>query len=153
MWLENGEEVSGEVLLSTALIQVVDCNGRVHDCRALLDTGSQPNLITDEFVERVGLSKNSVEVVLAGIGNKPSHIRDRCSLMIQSNRTGFRKNVSCLVVPKICGLVPSQNIPVKNLVIPHHIQLADPGFSTPGQIDLLLGVDIFYEMLCVGQIS
>lgn len=37
--------------------------------------------------------------------------------------------------------------------IPQHIQLADPEFFKPKEIDALLGVEIFYDLLCVGQID
>lgn len=39
-----------QVLLSTALISVYDVDGKEHTCRALLDPGSQINLVTEELV-------------------------------------------------------------------------------------------------------
>jgi len=38
------------------------------------------------------------------------------------------------------------------LEIPGHLPLADPHFDTPGDIDLLIGADYFYEIMCVGQV-
>lgn len=90
--MDSGDEVPSKVLLSTALLQVVSQDGKVHNCRALLDTGSQPNLITNELVEQFGLPKNCVQVTLAGVGNNPSSVGYRCSLMLQSNRTGFKRS-------------------------------------------------------------
>nr|CAD7442429.1 unnamed protein product [Timema bartmani] len=41
------------VLLSTALIDVLDVNGDPHVCRVLLDSGSHSNSITEELVQRL----------------------------------------------------------------------------------------------------
>ena len=40
-----------------------------------------------------------------------------------------------------------------HLEIPKNITLADPEFYNPSEIDLLIGVKLFYKLLCVGQIS
>uniref|UniRef100_A0A6P7H172 Uncharacterized protein LOC114349075 n=1 Tax=Diabrotica virgifera virgifera TaxID=50390 RepID=A0A6P7H172_DIAVI len=152
VWLENGAAVPGEVLLSTALVQILDGNGKACTCRALLDSGSQPNLISEEVVKRLNLPRKSVELTLAGVGSKAAQVKYRCNGTVESIGVGFRKNVSFLIVPPITEMIPSQNIPTTRLNIPKHLRLADPGFHKPGKIDLLLGVDIFYELLCVGQI-
>lgn len=34
-----------------------------------------------------------------------------------------------------------------------NIKLADPAFHLPGKIDLLLGSEVFWSLLCVGQIQ
>ncbi|XP_072400762.1 uncharacterized protein [Diabrotica undecimpunctata] len=152
VWLENGAAVPGEVLLSTALVQIIDGNGKACTCRALLDYGSQPNLISEEVVKRLNLPRKSVDLTLAGVGSKVAQVKYRCNGTVESIGVGFKKTVSFLIVPQITGVIPSQNIPTTRLNIPKHLRLADPGFHKPGKIDLLLGVDIFYELLCVGQI-
>jgi len=56
-----------------------------------------------------------------------------------------------IVVPKITGQLPPQNI--KTICnVPDNIKLADPHFNTPQKIDILLGATHFYEFLCDGQI-
>ena len=49
--------------------------------------------------------------------------------------------------------MPSIEIDRSNLEIPKYITLADPEFYKPSEIDLLIGVKLFYKLLCVGQIS
>ncbi|XP_072395145.1 uncharacterized protein [Diabrotica undecimpunctata] len=152
VWLEDGAGVPGEVLLSTALVQIIDGNGKACTWRAQLDSGSQPNLISEEVVKRLNLPRKSVDLTLAGVGSKVAQVKYRCNGTVESIGVGFRKTVSFLIVPQITEVIPSQNIPTTRLNIPKHLRLADPGFHKPGKIDLLLGVDIFYELLCVGQI-
>ncbi|KAM3959393.1 uncharacterized protein ACR2FA_009203 [Aphomia sociella] len=43
------------VLLSTALVQVSDANGRLHNARLLLDNGSTSHFVTRELCERLSL--------------------------------------------------------------------------------------------------
>lgn len=45
------------VLLSTAKIHMRDRSGGMHECRALLDSGSQPNFMSRELSERLGLPR------------------------------------------------------------------------------------------------
>jgi len=45
------------VLLATAEIKVKDCKGKLYNCRALLDCGSQSNFITESTVRRLRLEQ------------------------------------------------------------------------------------------------
>lgn len=36
--------------------------------------------------------------------------------------------------------------------IPKNIQLADPQFNVPSQVQILIGADLFWRLMCVGQI-
>jgi len=39
------------------------------------------------------------------------------------------------------------------LEVPSNIRLADPEFSVPREIDLLIGAEKFWDLICVGQIK
>ncbi|KAJ8980871.1 hypothetical protein NQ317_001335, partial [Molorchus minor] len=130
---------NGEVLLSTALVQVLDCTGQVFICRALLDNGSQSNLVTAKLCQRLQLGQQPVEISIIGVNQVVSEIKEKCLVKIRSLQTGYEDEVSCLVVPQISEAIPSHN--------------ADSGFSKKGQIDILLGADVFYEILCGEQIK
>lgn len=53
----------------------------------------------------------------------------------------------------IVNLLPSQMINASNLNIPDHIRsnLADPQFNIPGSIDLLIGTELFFEVLGIDK--
>lgn len=142
-----------EVLLSTALIQVKDYKGHYHTCRALLDSGSQSNLITSDLCKKLGLEKTSVHLAVVGIGQAVSNISDRCSVLFHSLHNKFELTISCLILSKISENVPSAFVNISSLDIPPHIRLADPCYNTPGPIDILLGAGLFYRLLSSGQIS
>ncbi|GFV35526.1 uncharacterized protein TNCV_3205571 [Trichonephila clavipes] len=65
--------------------------------------------------------------------------------------SSFKKELNLLVVKRITDLTPSQIINV-SLDMPNEIKLADYEFNIPGKIDVLLGAEIFYELLRPGQI-
>ncbi|XP_050508013.1 uncharacterized protein LOC126885481 [Diabrotica virgifera virgifera] len=143
----------GQAILSTAVIQVFDKNGRVHHCRALLDCGSQSNLITRELAEKLALSMSEVNISIVGIGHAVSNIRSKCTAKIQSKQSSFFTSLSCLVVNRICDRIPAYSFNIGNLAIPQHLKLADPSFHVASKIDILIGVDTFWKILCVGQFS
>lgn len=65
---------TGQVLLCTALIEVVD-NNNTYTARALLDMGSQSSFITSAFKERIGLScQNTNPINICGINNAACNI-------------------------------------------------------------------------------
>ncbi|KAJ8969787.1 hypothetical protein NQ317_018783, partial [Molorchus minor] len=86
-----------EVILSTALVQVVNWQGYPVTCRALLDNGSQSNLITEEMCKRLGLERQNVEVSISGINQVVSKIKNKCLVNIQSLHNNFERLLSCLV--------------------------------------------------------
>ncbi|XP_072400609.1 uncharacterized protein [Diabrotica undecimpunctata] len=151
--LDNGIEVPGEILLSTALIQVMARDGSWQTCRILLDSGSQPNLITSELATKLDLQQDTVTMRIFGINQKSSGVSGRCMVSFKSIHSSFQKTISCLVVAKICGFIPCQNLNTCQLDIPPHLPLADAGFGCSAKVDMLLGTEIFYSLLCVGQIK
>ncbi|XP_035213351.1 uncharacterized protein LOC118187270 [Stegodyphus dumicola] len=48
--------------------------------------------------------------------------------------------------------MPSRQIDVCNIEIPQGVTLADPDFHKPGKIQLLLGSEIFFDLIRSGQI-
>lgn len=71
---------------------------------------------------------------------------------VASKHGGCRFKIQCLIVPQITeDLMPNSAFDSKHMGIPSHIKLADPSFNVPGQIDMLIGAEWFWDLLCVGQ--
>lgn len=79
-------------------------------------------------------------------------IRNSIKAEIFSRYSNYHGLVDFFILPQICDTLPSQFIEKSTLNIPHNIQLADPEFHKPNQIDALLGVETFYNLMCIGQI-
>ena len=66
--------------------------------------------------------------------------------------TGKKVEVTAVIVPKVTCDLPMAPVAF-DLIWSHlnDITLADPGFGQPGRIDVLLGADIFVDILCDGR--
>jgi hypothetical protein len=143
-----------QVLLSTAVILVRDNTGKYQSCRALIDVGSQSNFVTVETCKRLRVNSKETNIRVTGIGNANGSIVNKiASLQVKSFHNAFGANLNCLVVPIITYSVPAESINASLLQIPNNIKLADPQFHRSGPIDILIDAEIFWDLLCVGQIK
>ncbi|CAK1600411.1 unnamed protein product [Parnassius mnemosyne] len=76
-----------------------------------------------------------------------------CCVPIKSLNETFNTNLFCFVLPHITDEVPSQEIPLNDIKIPSNLCLADPRFHTPSSVDLIIGADVFWDLLGVRKIS
>lgn len=145
--------VPSQILLSTALLYVEDHHGHTHECRALLDSGSQSNFVTNNFCKRLRLQMNEINFIISGVGQAMANIKQNTSIKIRSRNNHFHKTISCLVLPKITEYLPAMSFSHNQLQIPSHLNLADPSFNKSSPIDMLLGSQVFWEIICVGQVQ
>lgn len=141
------------VLLSTALVKVVDSKGHRHTARALLDNGSTVNLITRELCGKLGLSRRDTNFNISGINNQNSSSTQSCNLVIESSYSDYRVNLECIVLPNITKALPSTNINISHLPMPSGLHLADPNFNVSSAIDILVGAEVFWSILCNNSID
>ncbi|CAK1596635.1 unnamed protein product [Parnassius mnemosyne] len=59
----------------------------------------------------------------------------------------YNIQISCYVINEITGDLPKCPIDKKQLNLPTHIELADPSFDQPSSIHMLIGADIFWDIL------
>lgn len=142
-------KLNEQVVLSTALIEVVNpLNNKSEQVRALLDSGSQSTLITTSLKLKLGLTSlptNPIKIV--GIGNAPSVVTERCVVRLRAISKSFEATALCLVMPELTGKLPKSLIDPNLLNIPADIELADPLFYQPANIDILIGADLFWEIV------
>lgn len=145
------------VLLSTALINVVNETTNEHYvARALLDSGSQISIVTESFCNKLGLScrraKDNLNVY--GIGNTKLQCVESCNFVIKSIHNDFSVEINCIVLPKITNMLPNVKINVNELKIPGDVfvNLADSRFYEPANVDILIGADLFWELITGQQI-
>ncbi|XP_028168406.1 uncharacterized protein LOC114358595 isoform X6 [Ostrinia furnacalis] len=142
------------VFLSTAMVRAYDSRHQTHNLRVLLDSGSQSNFISEKAFQLLKLAKRNVNMEVIGFNDTSTKIKEYCNLNIESNDRQFQTKLTCLIVPQICNL-PNYNSPkiTQLLNIPAHIKLADENFSSAGEVDLLIGAELFYNLLCFGRHS
>lgn len=141
------------VILATALVSLRDSQGNQRDCRALLDGGAQSHFITQDLCDQMKLKLIPINQSVAGLGKQPTNLNYKTEIILKSRCNAFSAKITCLVIQRITGELPNSTIERANLKIPQNLRLADPQFHTPRAIDLFIGAELFWSLLCVGQIS
>jgi len=143
-----------QVLLSTAEVIVEDGRQQLYKARTLIDAGSQANFITDAAAKKLGLSRKQYHVTIQGIGNN-SNVQSKglVSLKLASTKNSFQMNIDAVVLPKICGDLPSAPVDSSKWQHIRHLDLADPNFNVPNKIDILLGAEVFSQILLNNKID
>jgi hypothetical protein len=139
---------SSIILLSTAIVLIEDRNNKSHKCRALLDAGSMNSYITSSFSKKLRLQQKAVNITVGGIGQISTNIKQAVQVNIKSQYNKFSANLSCFVLEKITENLPLVTINMSAINIPKELQLADPKFLETAPIDLLIGADLFWNLLC-----
>lgn len=139
-----------QVLLSTAIVEVCDINNTYIVVRALLDSGSQRCFITDALCKYLRLPTIQSTHNITGIGNSVMRSEQSCELFMRSRINHFSTRLKCCVLPNITFCLPNTNIDSTSLQIPQNIELADPKYYVPSDIDILIGADVFWGLLQEG---
>ncbi|XP_071576231.1 uncharacterized protein [Temnothorax nylanderi] len=141
-----------QVVLATAIVNVLDIKGTPKPCRALLDSGSQSSFITTDCAKALGLKQRPTHIPILGLGETSTQARSVAKITLQSRINGYQAKLDCLVIDQIAQALPNNHLNFGELQIPNGITLADPKFNQSSNIDLLLGAEIFLDLLCIGKI-
>ncbi|CAK9816105.1 hypothetical protein ANTPLA_LOCUS8887 [Anthophora plagiata] len=140
-------------ILATAIIHIKDHRGIKQECRVLLDSGSQSHFISERLVNKLGLPRERINIRVSGISRLARNIEHQTHTNIISRFNGFNRSISCLVLPIITENIPNRPIESSLIPIPTNFMLADPQFNIPREVDMIIGGDLFWELLCVGRQS
>ncbi|GFV71200.1 DUF1758 domain-containing protein [Trichonephila clavipes] len=143
-------------LLSTALILVKDKYSEWQTFRALLDSGSEICLISNECAKKLRLKTERINTLISCLNDASMVVNGCVKVAISNQNKSFERELDMLVVKKLgyvkkLDMLVIKFIPQKALEInsdfSNFVELADSKFNVPGKIDLLLGANIFYELL------
>lgn len=144
--------VKSTTILATALVPV-RWNGRSILLNALVDQGATTNLISERACQMLQLPFSQLTVAMTSIGNASvGHAIGKTMSTIGScHDQVFSRNISALVVKHVAELSPlncDANVKWSYL---NNLLLANPNFTRTSKIDLLLGAEVYAEIL-LGQI-
>ena len=144
-----------QVLLMTCEVQILGPDGSTTQARVLLNSATSTSFITELLAQRLNLKRKRVEINIPEIGDNlfPLSPRGVVDFRITSLKSGGRRfPVQAVVLCKVTSDLPSSPTPFNNNW--KHLSglaLADPGFRTPGAIDLLLGMEVFGQVVLHGR--
>ncbi|XP_075217790.1 uncharacterized protein LOC142322596 [Lycorma delicatula] len=141
-----------EVVLATAIVLVADSQGNYYLGRALLDSGSQLNFISQSFAAALGIQQVKTSTSIIGIGNSNTSAKYSVRTTIESRFGNFEEELELLVLKRIAHDLPTSSIH-KEFNIPNEVNLADKHFYKSRGIDLLIGASIFFNAIIEGHIK
>ncbi|XP_058828191.1 uncharacterized protein LOC131688061 [Topomyia yanbarensis] len=133
------------ILMLTVVLVVVDRYGKEHLARALLDCGSQPNIISERMVQILRLKRKRANVLIQGIGNQPQHVTQSVSTQVRSRKEDFALDVNFLVLEKVTSNLPACDVLIDDWCLPEKLFLADPNFNKRAGIDMIIGKEHFFS--------
>ncbi|XP_055543280.1 uncharacterized protein LOC129728838 [Wyeomyia smithii] len=124
---------------------VIDAYGQAHLAPALLDSASQPNLITERMAQILRLRRERVNVIMQGAGKLSKPVWESVFTEIHSRRDDFSCGVNFLVMDKVTANLPPRDVPTTGWKVLKGLFLADPSFNVSQPIDMVLGARHFYS--------
>ncbi|UYV63308.1 hypothetical protein LAZ67_2003707 [Cordylochernes scorpioides] len=142
------------VLLATARIKIKNGLGKLCTCRALLDSGSQVTMITKGCCERLGLVQRKSDRMIIGVGGTPvQHSSSTVSVTFCPLNNSEEFSVEAVVTGVLTSEIPNFRLKDPNWPTLKNLKLADPEFYIQAPIDMILGADIYTELMLNGSIS
>lgn len=144
------------VLLGTAFINVYDRYNNSIPCRAIIDMGSQNNFISSSCCRKLGLniSQLSRKTIIKGLGDHASVAQGKLNITFSSSvDPNITYAMDTLVLNRITEKLPTAAVDMTSCKYLNGLPLADEKFSTPSDIDILIGAQLFVELLLPGKIT
>lgn len=142
---------SSKVLLATALVFAHNTqNNRSSVLRALIDQGSEITLISERAVQTLQLQRTATRAEICGVGNGN---KNSCRFIVSLNlRSQMDKHFdlfisNAYVLDRLSSRLPSQRLNIRSWPHTRDLVLADPNFHQSQHIDLIIGADIFAQII------
>jgi hypothetical protein len=92
-----------------------------------------------------------VNFSITGIACSISKIDKAVRIKLHSDHNNFNHEITCLIVPQITDNIPTESFePISE--IPKNIKFADPLYNQSNAIHVLIGSEMFWTVISVGQI-
>ncbi|XP_058987780.1 uncharacterized protein LOC131806914 isoform X1 [Musca domestica] len=136
------------VLLATAQVRIKSLHGEFVTVKALIDQGSQITSISEDAAQLLQLPRKKTEVRLQGLGETLVGVaKSKVALEL---RPRFLSNImikaEALVLPALASAHPDRRFQY-DVDKWRNVNLADPNFNSPERIDLVIGADLYSQIL------
>ena len=118
-----------------------------------MDQGSQASFITESAVQTLGLKKVPNKVIISGIGSGPDGdvaVASKSAVFVRIQSLHDSKMslvVKAHVLSNLTTVIPPTKTHLKLWPELKRVKLADPKFYMPNRIDMLLGADVYCQIL------
>lgn len=142
-------------LLATALVRINVDNKWSETFRALIDQGSMASFICERAVKSLKLEKRKNEFTVTGIGDSSQSASGTVTIEIGARYpSSFKTKTTAIIMNKLTTMLPTNNINREQINFNlNELILADPSFDKSEKIDMILGVDVYYDIILPGLIK
>ncbi|XP_055701653.1 uncharacterized protein LOC129800934 [Phlebotomus papatasi] len=140
--------VHRKALLPTAIVNVRDVYGKYQACRVLIDGGGECTMMSEECAQRLALPRSKARIAVHGAGEvNVGYTRGLVHLEVVSRYDPNDKvEVQAYVMEKVTSKLPSVDLSGFKWDHIKSLQLADPQYTVPGKIDIILGAEYAFEI-------
>ncbi|XP_059221502.1 uncharacterized protein LOC131996071 [Stomoxys calcitrans] len=136
------------VLLATAQVQVKNIHEEMVTLKALVDQGSQSTFLREEAAQILQIPREKANMELHGLGDNlvgvaKSKVKVRIHPRFPSN---YSLDVEALILPALASVHLDSSL-VHNQGVWKNFQLADPNYYKNERIDMVLGGDVYVDIL------
>lgn len=149
----DAKQSTSTILLSTAQVNILNNENQNVSVRCLIDNASQNNIITSACCEQLKLKPITLSnSFIKGIGSASQSVRGYVPLLVASRDKKYSYKITALVVDNITDRMPAEY--VDTTIVQHlaDLPLADPLWHIPGEVELILGAQLFPYLLLGGRV-
>jgi len=74
-------------------------------------------------------------------------------IKLQSRLNSYIAAIECIVTDQITDKIPAVSSARDKFNVPRNIRLADPRFHISSDINLLIEAELFWNLICIGQVK
>ena len=141
--------------MMTAEVIVCEPWGHQAVARVLLDPASTASSITEKLANQLQLPKQRQSTCINGIGETQCTNTQNKTVRIDIKSThdsSSLETLDAIVLRSLTKNLPLQSVPTGDWPHLESLSLADPYFNVSKPIDILLGVDVYHDILKPGLI-
>lgn len=142
-----------EILLTTVQVKIKSITGTYITMRALLDQGSQVNLITENAAQQLRLPRSKLHATISGVGSVAGSCKGSVHLSCKSIHSDYNFEAQALVLQKLTSKLPNCSFKRENWEHLKNLKLADPEYNVSDSIDLLLGAEVYSDIILDGVLK
>jgi len=148
----NSDHATSCVLLATAQVVIINQKGSTLQIRALIDQGSEVTLITERVVQTLKLPRSQSWIPLVGVGGHSScKTRGFTSFKMSAiYENAEQLELSAHILTMLTNAIPSVQIDMQHWQHLNGLTLADPHFLQPLSIDMIIGADVYHQIIREG---
>ena len=137
--------------MMTAKVLITGPGGQTTQARALIDPDAGMSMVSSRTAHLLNLPLTRTTMAFSAVQGTPCksshHLASLIVSPLQGSKT-YKVEVQPAVVKLVTCDLPAQEIaPVGDLPHLSGLDLADPSFHIPGKIDILLGAEVYPQLL------